>query len=85
MEIGQFPVRVSNNTSVRRPPKAKDLVSASVNFASHESLSDLPQSLRFAKFKHVLNPEHLSWTSKAASRRGRPSQSVGLLNNGHAL
>ena len=67
-----------------RPPKAKDLVSASVNFASHESLSDLPQSPRFAKFGHILDPKHLSWTSKAASRRGQPSQPAGLLNNGHA-
>jgi hypothetical protein len=80
----KVPARVSNNTSVRRPLKAKYLVSASVNSASHESLSGLPQSLRFAKFGHIRDPEHLSRTSKAASRRGQPSQSAGLLNNGHA-
>jgi hypothetical protein len=44
---------------VRRPSKAKDLVSPSVNSASHESLSDVPHSLRFAKFGSILDPEHL--------------------------
>jgi hypothetical protein len=54
---------------MHQSPKAKDLVSASVNSVFHDPYQP-PQPLRFAKSRHILEPEHLSRTSEAASRQG---------------